>query len=367
MRIPGDDNMPNNLDDHSRSSAKRLVARRSFQVFRFGFGLSLLGLLLTRISVNEIFRLFGQTMDNWHFLVLAFMMPGVGLVISSLRLKTLLKAQGVEISHSQVMNANFVGSFYNQMLPSTIGGDVARGYWISRLQTPGSNKVSAVQPALFSFTVIGVDRFVGVIGILVTALLAALAAPSIIRQSTSLEIILVMAVAGVFFIFLLLLIPARSFGKWVFSISLLLRLREKAVMIYNALQAYNSKKSFLLYAFLLSVGLQFSTILQYWFLVQALRLGIPFLGLAILVPIVSFISMIPITINGIGIRENVLYTIGASIGFTISGSVALAYIFLCAKMMWAMPGGIMQLKTPRNNAEIAPATGGRFPDGRWAE
>ena len=346
MRTSSEENVRPDLNDPPASSAKRLTQNRFFLIFRLVLGLSLLGILLTRISLNEIFSLFKQSIDNWHLLLLAFMMPGVGIIIGSLRLKTLLKAQDVEISLSQIMKANLIGSFYNQMLPSTIGGDVARGYWISRLQEQGTNKTSSAQPTLLSFTVIGVDRFIGLIGILFIGLLAAMVAPSIIRQSPGLVAILYMALAGMVFIFALPLIPARSLGRCFFSIPLVSKQREKAVMIYNALKAYNSKKKYLLFAFLLSLGLQLLIIIQYWFLVQALLLGIPFWGLTVLVPIVSLISMIPITVNGIGIRENALYTIGASIGFTISSSVALAYIFLCAQMLWATPGGILQLKNP---------------------
>lgn len=340
--LPQDQDQPEHATSADKpSSFKRFAQHRSFKFLQLIVGLALLSLLLRKISLNEIVELFKQSITNWPFLLLAFLIPGVGIIISALRLKLLLKAQGVSLSLPQLCKANLIGSFYNQLLPSTIGGDLARGFWISRVD--GFNNTPATtKPIILSFTVIGVDRFIGVIGILLTGLLAAALNPSLIRQSPGLEAFWYVAFMGGFFIALLPFMPARSIGRWFFSFPLLNKLREKAAMIYNALKAYRSCKHYLLAAFLLSLGLQFSIIAQYWVLVRALELAIPFWGLAVIVPIVSLVSMIPLTINGIGIRENMLYAIGSGIGFTISGAVALAYTFLSAKLFWAAIGGILQ-------------------------
>ena len=329
------------------AKTKKKSGSAFFKYFRVIAGLSLLSILLGRVSPEEIVQLFKQTAYNWHLILLAYVFPGIGIVISALRLKILLSAQGANLPILQICRANLIGSFYNQVLPSTIGGDVARGYCISNVcKFNGSEKLST-KPTLLSFTVIGVDRFVGVIGILFTGLLVAMTNPELIRQSPGLESVLYIALLGSAFLASLLVIPARSIGRWLFSIPLLHKLRERAAMVYNALKEYRSSKQHLLAAFLLSLCLQFSIIAQYWILVNALELAIPFWGLAILVPIVSLISMIPITINGIGLRENTLYAIGGPMGLTVSGSVALAYTFLLAKILWAILGGILHFRTSK--------------------
>lgn len=320
--------------------------RHFFKYFRIVLGLSLLSLLLSRISLDEILVLFRQTASNWHLMLLACMMPGVGIAISSYRLQVLLQAQGVKLSIAQICKANLIGSFYNQLLPSTIGGDVVRGYWLSNARGFNNSEKVSARPIILSFTVIGVDRFVGVIGVLLTGSLAAMVSPAAIRQSPGLKSVMYCALIGAAILALSPLVPARSVGRWFFSIPLLRNLREKAAMVYNALKEYRSSKRQLLVAFILSVCLQSCVIIQYWLLVNALELAVPFLSLAVLVPVVDVVSMLPLSINGIGLREGALYSMGGPLGLTVSGSVALAYIFLFARMLWATLGGVLHLKTP---------------------
>ncbi|MCG7852634.1 MAG: flippase-like domain-containing protein [Methanosarcinaceae archaeon] len=328
--------------------AKRPSVSRLLTVLRILASGALVWFVLRKISAGELLDVWIRTIDHWPYLVLALAIPAIGVTVSALRLRILLEAQGIRLPLIELCKANLVGAFYNQIFPSTIGGDVARGFWISRLKAFAVEKTAPSESILVSFTAIGVDRVIGAFGILVTGLLAAIVSPSIVRQAPGLGAVLPLVAAGIIALALLPRIPARSAGRWLFSISILRKLREKAVMIYGALKAYRTFRRYLAVAFLLSMGLQLTIIAQYWTLAIALQIGVSLWALAILIPIVTLISMLPITINGIGLRENALYVLGVSLGFNASSAVALAWAFLVCKLFWAMPGALMHLqKRPR--------------------
>jgi len=330
------------------SSAPETRARANsilWLLFRVGVSCALVWFLLRGVSLGELLDFFARTVDNWPWLAAALAMPAIGTLASSLRLLCLLRAQRVDASIVELSMLHVISSFYNQLLPSTIGADMIRAYWVSRFQGIGDGTESGTGRILVAGTVIGVERLIGAVGIVATALIASALDPSVLRASPGLRAILPLITIGTLSaIGLLFIIPGRQFGRSVFSIPLLRRVRDKAVTIYGALKAYRRSLKYLFGAFVLSIGLQASIIVQYWLLAGALGLDVSFRGLAVLIPVVTLISMMPITINGIGLREQALRTLGASLGFTAASAVALGWAFVMVKVLWALAGGIIQLR-----------------------
>ena len=92
---------------------------------------------------------------------------------------------------------------------------------------------------------------------------------------------------------------------------------------------------------MLAVALQSVVILYFAALGGALGLGLTISQFAILIPIMSLCTAIPVSINGIGIREASLALFGASFGLTIGDAVALAWLFLCVAAFYGLMGGII--------------------------
>jgi uncharacterized protein (TIRG00374 family) len=340
----------NGLSEVRASRAADVDVSQSRSRMRAGAGVlvrivasgALLWFLLRNVAVIDVVRLLGESTKRWPYLVLAAVSPVVGILIGALRWRVLLRAQGVPLAVAQLMKANLVGMFYNQFLPSTIGGDVARSYWVSGLIASAHGESSPSSSAVVNLTVVGVDRLVGVFGILTAGMLAAIASPSTVRQVPGIWAVFLAGMIAVGMLVLLLRIPPRAAARRVLGIGVLARLRSKAVMIFRALDAYRAQPKPLLVAFSLSLVLQCNVILQYWFLAVALGITLSILQLAVLVPIVDLISMIPITINGIGLRENALNALGGPLGVTVADAVSLAWAFLVIRISYALVGGVVQ-------------------------
>jgi uncharacterized protein (TIRG00374 family) len=88
-------------------------------------------------------------------------------VIIALRWYMLLRLQGIEIGSWPAIKLTFVGLFYNNILPSSMGGDAIRAWYVTK-HTP--KRLEAV------FAVF-VDRVVGLVGLVLMAVIAYFASP----------------------------------------------------------------------------------------------------------------------------------------------------------------------------------------------
>ena len=120
--------------------------------------LSLLGLLLWQVGAqNTLARL--RQMNPLDFaLALGLYLLGVGL--RAWRWQGLLQALGQQVRLARLTELYFVGTFFNNMLPTGIGGDVIRGYELAKDGTGAAASASSIL----------VDRATGLITLMATAL-----------------------------------------------------------------------------------------------------------------------------------------------------------------------------------------------------
>jgi uncharacterized protein (TIRG00374 family) len=313
-------------------------------LFRILLSVVLIWVLLRQVSLEDFVTYWDRMLQHWPYLLVAMSAPGFALVITAARLQVLLKAQLINVSIFQVYVMSLVASVYNQIMPSTIGGDVVRGLWISKQQKAAEGRSASDNPHTASFSIIVLDRALGLMGILFAGLVAVLTKPSILQQYPAVIVILPLSFAGLFGILLLTKVPMRSIGRRIFSLGPLTAVRNKAITIYRTLRLYGEQKKTLLMGFLLSVALQGIIIWHFWFLSGVLGLGMPLHVMAAIVPVVTILGMLPISINGIGVTESALYLLAAPFGMTISGAVAVAWLFLISKLLWAVFGAIVNMR-----------------------
>ncbi len=123
---------------------------------------------------------------NISLLIFAFCMFYAGYFITALRWKTLLHAQGVDAPLFYLVKSFMVAVFFNNFLPSTIGGDLMRMYDSYRM---GGSKTGAV-------SVIFIDRLFGVTALLSYALIAILLSSAVRAQIPLLWFWVALAIGG---------------------------------------------------------------------------------------------------------------------------------------------------------------------------
>jgi len=261
-------------------------------ILKFIFSFSLIVILLTyKTSITETLNILKGADPFW--LLTSFLLHALGLFISAFRWQILIKAQGDQARLSFLAKSYLVGAFFNNFLPSRIGGDVSRIHDGSRYS----------QTLLKSSAIILVERLSGIIVLLVFASVASFFRISIAREIPIVWISLLLGLLGLLLIFIFFTPFADRLIKKIPDKKLLTKIKSKIFDFKNIILQYKDKKIALAKTLFWAFLLQINVILHFFLIGKALHLQIQFFDYFIFIPIVLLIQLIPVTINGLGLRE----------------------------------------------------------------
>lgn len=298
-------------------------------IFKVATSTMLLAWIISKASVAEILAAVWST--NIPLLLAAYALTFIGIVLSVSRWRLLLQAQGATLPRLWLLRSYLVATFFNNFLPSTVGGDASRAYDCYRI-TGGSRR--AMSSVLL-------DRLLGLLALVMLALGSLHFARPVSEHLPILPVWLSLAVIG-----LAGVIGAIFFGlpsrRLAAAMALMPRpLYRGCAAIAGAFDLYRGQWQTLIVAFALSFVHQFNVILYFMLIAQALGLEVPAFDFCLIVPLVSFVVMLPISINGIGLRENALAVMLGYYGVATADAVALAWLVYLGSTIPALAGGII--------------------------
>lgn len=297
----------------------------------FSAAVLVLFFVLTGTSIKDI----GQKLRgiSWGWLALAFSLQVPGSLISTHRWRILAKAQGDDIPFLFLLKSHLAAMFFNMFLPTRFGGDVVR-IWDGSKRSKSLVKSSAV---------VLVDRATGIIVLFLFALVAALFRLDMARQVPVIWAALALGLiglAGVAFFFL------PVFGGWLKKLperGIVKRLKHKAIEFRTTVIAYKNKPREFTRATAWAVLLQMNVILFYFLIGRALHLTIPLLDYFIFIPLVLLIQIIPITINGLGLREGAYIEIFKFYGIPVESAWSFSIIEVAFGLILGLIGGAIYI------------------------
>lgn len=273
---------------------------------------------------------------------LSFLLLGVSLAIGTSRFAMLLSSAGLEVGWSVLFRAYIVAGFFNLVLPGAMLGDVYRLWDVRREAGEGSRALG----------IIAVDRLLGLSAL---ACLGLIAAPFIpfAADDRSLAPVL-MAICGAITISPAVVLHPKA-NHWMRSIGTSVSRFSKRAgsAIDGSLHAAAEVaevprvlwRSFFLG--LLEQGLS---------VVSVYCLAVPLAGepawywFAIIVPFVTVVSLIPISIGGTGVREALYVILFGAVGMPREAALALSLSFLATAIIWAVIGFVVFSIDRRQNA-----------------
>ena len=310
--------------------AKGTVAiekRLLLTVARLAVSGALIYWILRGANLGEVFAAIRSV--NMPLLVLAFSLHGVGYYVSSHRWLVLLRAQAVVTSIPFLIKSYMVSAFFNNFLPSTIGGDVVRAYDSWRV---GKSKAGAV-------AVIFVDRLLGMLALILFALLALLASKQLTVPFLYLWVLA--GAVGMLLVVWLIFNPPERISTLRVSLPFFRHLLNILSKIATAFLAFRGRKDVLAKALALSVVLQANVIIHYYLIGRALDFPVPFFEFFLVVPLAIFVMMLPVSINAIGLRENAFVFLFATFGVSTPEAVAFAWLAYGMLLINALLGGLV--------------------------
>lgn len=287
---------------------------------RVAVSVALIAWILRGTDLREVLATF-RTADVRYILFAISLIP-VGYVSSVNRWRILLRAQGGDASFGFLIRSLMTGIFFNNFLPSTIGGDAIRAWDTAR---SGVSRGTAL-------TIIMVDRFVGLLALLLFATVGLLFAGRLTERVPDLAVWVLGVGAAMVATAVLLFLPSRL-GK--------LELPGKLAQVASALFAFQGKGKALAGAFLWSLFLQTAVVIHGWVMARALHVEIGLAPFFLIVPLAVFITMIPVSINGIGVRENLYVFFFAALGLAEATGLAFAWLEYALLLLQALAGGLV--------------------------
>jgi uncharacterized protein (TIRG00374 family) len=305
--------------------------KRLFNLLRVAVSLGLLALLLWMMrgsfgNVRSIIRT-----ANHSRLAAAFLACAAGIVLLGVRLRMMMKVQGVALSVKRAVFLTFIGHFFNIFLPTAIGGDVVKAYYASKHT---SKKMHAV-------TCVLMDRVLGTITIILMLLTVSF---FVSRSFLTKAISSFLIIAGALSIAAIVVIFSKRVARRIpFRTPLVRRfgIEEKMRDLYGMLHNYRNHPILLFNAVAISVLLQVFFFYGCYLTISSMNFSVPFKTVLLFMPIISTMSMAP-SINGLGVRESsFVFFFGPLVGK--EGAFALAIMWLAINVCLSFIGGILYL------------------------
>jgi uncharacterized protein (TIRG00374 family) len=267
------------------------------------------------------------------------------LGLSTWRWRLLLHAQGFPASLRYLSSSYLVASFFNNFLPSNIGGDIVRVRDSSRLT--GSTTTS--------LAVVAIDRIVGLGALYSLAVAAYVFGGSDVRHLAGSRAILLglgVVFGGLAYLFFK---PGTS-GRFMTASGLASFdwIRQQFETVQAAVHVYRERVGVVWIAFGASVALQAIVVWYYYAIAHALRIPLPLDACFLMVPLCTLVQMIPVSFNGWGIRESVFTLYFTQVGlsrdsglaFSLVGAGLIVLLSLSGAVVWASRGGREEAAVP---------------------
>jgi uncharacterized membrane protein YbhN (UPF0104 family) len=309
MGNPAHANLP------AANAGRRALAAK---VGRVAVSAGLLGLIAWRVNWEHVCKGFVQLGPELWLVAVGLLL--LSQAASARRWQLFARELNFERPVRQLFLYYLIGMCFNLVLPTSVGGDVVRAWYIDGGQ----------RRRLAAFATVALDRLNGLMVLVALACAATALSPQELPLWLRCSVWGIGAAALVGFAGLplaarspLLPLPRRHQLQTV-----LLALRVPRVLAE---------------ATLLSAFVQAASVLIVWLLGAALGLEVPASYYWIMVPMVSLLTLLPISLNGLGLREWGTYLFLAPRGVNEAAALTLSILWTAVNITVSLLGGVVYL------------------------
>jgi uncharacterized membrane protein YbhN (UPF0104 family) len=227
----------------------------------------------------------------------------------SFRWKNILRVLGPGLEWRPAVEITLIGWFFNQAFPSTVGGDA------------------------FPYSVI-FDRASALIAVMILLLLSAPLLNRVFEVSQPISGLL--GFTGLLLAGCLFMLSADR------TLSLVLPRFIRGhvnVLCRSARKVFLNPTGLLIITLSLSIHLTLALIV--WLLARSMGIQLELVHSVLLMPVILFISTIPVSIAGWGLRESAMVFVFGMVGMAPESAIALSLTFGFAMFLTALPGGLV--------------------------
>lgn len=314
------------------------ATRKITALGRFLIGALIIWYLLSRMNLGEISLVLKNTLNHWPWLLLSFWLFFACLLLGAIRWKIALNVQKINLSWPRTFVIYLIGHFFNAFMFGTTGGDIARIFYTVR-ETHGRKTETAI-------TVI-MDRITGM-----SALMAITAAMLILKHAFYLSHVEFRALYFIMWAVIVLVVCALIFVlnmKKLKKLSIVQRIMENErwkighylKRVYRGFGIYKNHTGILALMVLISAMAHIIVFIQCNTIGIALEINLGLIDYLTVVPMIIFVSSIPITPGGVGVREYMAVAMLGTLNVPQSQAFPLSIMIYFNLILWSLMSGIV--------------------------
>jgi uncharacterized membrane protein YbhN (UPF0104 family) len=286
------------------------------KILRFTVSAALVAWLAWRTDWTSLSQALAHARFGFWWLAAGLFLASQGA--SALRWQLLAQPLGFQRTFAEFTRMYFIGMFFNLFLPTSVGGDVMRAW---QLQAGGQRRLHALLSVF-------IDRASGLFVLLCLGVCGVLSSPvelpTMIRNTVYLTGLGAL-VGGV------CAIAATFFGQRY------ARVRKLSA----AINLYLTNPGLAVSSTVLSLVVQGANVAVVWILGLALNLEVPLGYYVVVVPMVSLMTVLPVSLNGIGVREGGMVLFLSPLGVADATAVSLAVLWFMVFTAASLVGGVV--------------------------
>lgn len=286
--------------------------RRAFAVLRMVASAVMLALLLTRIHLSSLLPKDRAAAVPW---LVAGLVTWLGaIVLATVRWQKVLTALELPSDLPPLLSYSFAGLFVANFLPSTIGGDVLR---VSRLSAS-----TGQGPASFASVVL--ERLTGFVVLPVITLAALLTHPALLHLGLATRVSVLFSVGTlVLLVGILALVGNPRVGQRLADRQSWLRFAGAVHLGFDRIRRHPGAAAAVLIS---GFAYQLMVVVAAWIASHALGINLGWAPVLAFIPVVAMAQVLPVSVNGLGLREGALVLLLGPLGVPTAQAVALGLL-----------------------------------------
>ncbi len=289
----------------------------------------LFGIILWRIDRQAVVETLKLLDFRYVPLILLFIV--LNYVFGAVRWKKLLIYENTHhITVRYLANLYFIGAFFNNFMPTSVGGDVFKFIKLGKKIDNNAHAISAT--FMERFTGIVALVFVSYFGLIKTLGFWVAQLP----EDVSSNAVLVWAFKIVLFL-----------GFWIvaFMSFAVLKLFARKVSfldkLYRAIIAYKDSRNVIISAFLTSFIIQFLAIFTQYFVYKAIGIDLPLSYALFIFPVITLAGFFVPSLNGIGVQDFLYMELFRFVGVPVAVSLSASILYHLSRLSVSLIGGVL--------------------------
>ena len=224
--------------------------------------------------------------------------------------------------------------FFNIFLPTVIGGDAVKSYYLYKFSSKGGNSIASVF----------LDRFTGFFALVTIALISLIFGYGYVKDTYVPLFIIALTIA---FTVISLILWNKGLHNWALAIIGRIKMfgiNEKMESLYSAVMLYKKEPTVLLKAVGVSFIVQVIGTSMFYLVSKGFGMEVPIIYFFLFVPIAVTISMMPVSLAGLGLREGAFVYLFTKVGVTDAQALSISLFIFGVMVMLGLIGGIEYMR-----------------------